>query len=101
MGGLMCIIIAKKSWIESKKKGKSIKKKRELEAKGFRYESGQGIKVICIHCKHEYFQKGKALLNTRGLTFFDLDWLNASATTLICAQCGFIHWFGKEVKKIE
>lgn len=86
-----------------RKEGEEYNKKRELEAvskaKGNKYESGNGIQVICIHCKHEYFQKGSALLNTRGLTFFDLDWLNESATTLICAQCGFIHWFGKEVKQ--
>jgi len=84
-----------------RKQGEEYHNKRELEAEGFQYESNQGIKVICLHCKHEYFHKGNALLNTRGLTFFNLDWLNDSATTLICAQCGFIHWFGKEVKKIE
>ncbi|MBZ4653290.1 MAG: hypothetical protein JG781_629 [Peptococcaceae bacterium] len=76
-------------------------KKMKEEEKGYKYESSNGIKVICIHCKHEYFHKGSALLNTRGLTFFDLDWLNEAATTLICGRCGYIHWFGKEVKQME
>jgi len=84
-----------------RKEGEEYNKKRELEARGHKYESDNGIPVRCIHCKHEYFQKGSALLNTRGLTFFDLDWLNESATTLICTQCGFIHWFGKAVKQID
>ncbi|MGI6686641.1 MAG: hypothetical protein ACOX47_14435 [Bacillota bacterium] len=83
-----------------KKGGEEHLKKQEEEKKGYKYKSGNGIQVICIHCKHDHFHKGSALLNTRGMTFFDLDWLNQSATTLICASCGYIHWFGKEVKQI-
>ena len=64
-----------------------------------RYQSQPDIQITCLHCKHDLFVEGKALLNTRGLTFFGLDWLNESATTLLCSQCGFIHWFMKDVKK--
>ncbi|KKM09925.1 hypothetical protein SY88_16905 [Clostridiales bacterium PH28_bin88] len=72
----------------------------EEEARGDKYESENGIQVICGHCKNDFFHKGNALLNTRGLTFLDLDWLNQSATTLICTRCGYVHWFGREVRKI-
>ena len=37
--------------------------------------------------------KGRAQLNTAGLTFFNLDWANRSAATLICTSCGGIDWY--------
>jgi len=33
------------------------------------------------------------MLNTRALTFFDLDWLNEEAAVRVCKRCGFLHWF--------
>lgn len=66
-----------------------------------KYQSEPGVQIICMHCKNEHFLEGNALLNTRGLTFFGFDWLNESAATLMCNRCGYIHWFGKPVKKIE
>lgn len=88
-----------------RKEGEEYSKKweleKELKARGNKYQSVDETQIICIHCKHEYFQEGNALLNTRGLTFFDLDWLNEGAITLTCTKCGFIHWFAKEVKEIE
>jgi predicted nucleic-acid-binding Zn-ribbon protein len=83
-----------------RKQGEEDLKKMEQQAKGHRYESSAGIEINCLHCKHDHFHRGKALLNTRGFTFFDLDWLNEDATTLLCNQCGYIHWFGKEVKQL-
>ncbi len=52
--------------------------------------------VSCPHCGGTAFLKSKAQLNTAGLTFFKLDWLDPSATTLLCMQCGQIQWFVKE-----
>lgn len=94
----------KKDLERMRKEGEELLKKQEEQEreqrKGHKYASVNGVQVSCVHCKHDCFQKGSALLNTRGLTFFDLDWLNESATTLICAKCGYIQWFGKEVKQI-
>jgi hypothetical protein len=52
-----------------------------------------GKKLACLVCAHERFHKRRALLNTRTATFFKLDWANATATNLVCMQCGYIHWF--------
>lgn len=84
-----------------KRKGEEYLKKEEEQKGGRKYISGGDIEITCVHCKHDHFHKGNALLNTRGMTFFDLDWLNESATTLTCARCGYIHWFGKEIKQSE
>jgi hypothetical protein len=35
------------------------------------------------------------MLNTAGMTLLGLDWANRTAATLMCDQCGLIHWFGK------
>lgn len=32
-------------------------------------------------------------LNTKTASLFNLDWINPSATCLVCDKCGFIHWF--------
>lgn len=63
------------------------------------YEAG-GIKITCPHCQNDTFEKGDAQLNTAVATFFNLDWLNKSATVLVCYHCGMIRWFGKSVKRI-
>ncbi|ODA40818.1 hypothetical protein DSBG_2394 [Desulfosporosinus sp. BG] len=40
-------------------------------------------------------------MNTATATFLNLDWLNKSATVLICTHCGYIQWFGKTVEKVQ
>jgi hypothetical protein len=60
-----------------------------------------GQKVSCPHCKSEAFYEGRALLNTFGMTFLNLDWANKGATTLMCDQCGLIQWFGIEPERLE
>lgn len=52
-----------------------------------------GIAVRCPHCGGEEFVEGRTLLNTAGMTFFNLDWANRSAATLACVGCGRIEWF--------
>ncbi|MGF1585463.1 MAG: hypothetical protein ACFCUM_09100 [Bacteroidales bacterium] len=53
----------------------------------------KGKKLQCPVCGHEAFHTRKSLLNTRGLTFFNLDWANKDATNYICDDCGYIFWF--------
>jgi hypothetical protein len=55
-----------------------------------------GRPIHCPHCAHEKFLEGHTLLNTAAKTFFKLDWLDPSATTLICAECGRIEWFAQK-----
>jgi uncharacterized protein len=59
-----------------------------------------GIQVVCPHCQHDAFQEGSAQLNTAGMTFLGLDWLNKSASLLVCVNCGQIQWFGKQPNKV-
>lgn len=57
-----------------------------------RYEVA-GVKVACTHCRGALFESRQVLLNTRGLTFFNLDWLNRAATALVCRNCGLVQIF--------
>lgn len=52
-----------------------------------------GKKLECPVCGNHKFFTRTSLLNTRGLTFFNLDWANRSATNHICDTCGYIFWF--------
>jgi hypothetical protein len=52
-----------------------------------------GLPVRCAHCRGELFVEGRALLNTAGMSFLNLDWANRSAATLACVACGRIEWF--------
>jgi len=67
---------------------------------GKRYKSRAGKPIACVHCGHDRFVEGRALLNTRGFSFFDLDWLNRDAMTLTCTACGYIHWFAQKAREI-
>jgi hypothetical protein len=52
-----------------------------------------GKAVACQHCGHDRFLEGRAQLHTAGLTFLKLEWMNASAATLTCTNCGRLEWF--------
>ena len=62
------------------------------EPEGETYEVAGKI-VTCSHCGGTRFENGQAQLNTAGLSFLDLDWLNKSATIFKCTSCGHIEWF--------
>lgn len=62
------------------------------EPEGESYEVA-GKPVTCSHCGQTRFERGQAQLNTAGLSFLDLDWLNKSATIFKCTNCGHIEWF--------
>lgn len=53
----------------------------------------KGKKLECPVCESTLFSTRNSLLNTRGLTFFNLDWVNKGATNYICENCGYIYWF--------
>ena len=65
-----------------------------------RYSAG-GIEIVCPHCKNIEFKEGVAQLNTAGMSFMNLDWLNKSATTLICSRCGLIQWFYGDPERLN
>jgi hypothetical protein len=75
--------------------------------KGFKEGSGPceyqlvGQPVRCPHCAHQKFVSERALLNTTGRTFFNLDWTDPSAMTLICAKCGRIEWFAQAPERTD
>lgn len=47
----------------------------------------------CLVCRGTKFVSRKAQLNTALATFFRLDWTDESALCVVCADCGYIHWF--------
>lgn len=59
------------------------------------FQSG-GIDIRCTQCGGTHFRRRKMLLNTRGLTYFNLDWLNKGAMALICKQCKMIQLFAED-----
>ena len=55
-----------------------------------------GKEIRCPHCLQNLFYMRKALLNTPGMTFFDLDAFNKNAYILKCQTCSMILWFNKK-----
>lgn len=53
----------------------------------------RGQKLECIICKGTKFWTRETLMNTKGMSFLNLDWANKTATNYICNQCGYVHWF--------
>ena len=49
--------------------------------------------VRCLVCGGEDFWNREIQLNTSGLEFLGMEWANASATGLICVECGYVHEF--------
>ena len=60
-----------------------------------------GIAVTCPHCGSTRFFEGSALLDSRGTSLLDVEWLGKGATTLTCARCGRVEWFadGSQIEK--
>jgi len=52
-----------------------------------------GKSLDCEICGHNKFWQREAQLNTAMATFFNFDFLNASATCIVCGRCGYIRWF--------
>lgn len=60
------------------------------------YSIKRGLKLECLICKNTNFWTRETLMNTKGMTFLNLDWANKSATNYVCGNCGYVHWFLKE-----
>jgi len=73
---------------------------RSLKATPLHYAAA-GKQIACPHCGGTEFFSQTVLLNTRGATFFNLDWLNRSATALTCKACSHIEWFREEPKELD
>jgi len=58
-----------------------------------------GNPFTCRTCGTDRFYQREIKLQTTGLTFFDLDWLNRSADGAICAACGFVHTFAGDAHR--
>jgi len=52
-----------------------------------------GKPLLCEICHHDRFWQRSAQLHTAVASFFDLEWVQPSATCMVCANCGYIHWF--------
>lgn len=53
----------------------------------------QEKKLVCPICGGDRFWSRKALLASRKFAFFDLEWINRTATNQVCDRCGHILWF--------
>lgn len=56
----------------------------------------RGRVISCSRCHGVTFFKKKIMMNTRGLTFLEMEWLNEEASVLICDNCTRIEWFAEE-----
>jgi predicted nucleic-acid-binding Zn-ribbon protein len=56
----------------------------------------QGKNITCPHCGNDQFEQRFILLNTPGMTFFNLDWANRTASVLTCTRCSHLQWFQRQ-----
>ncbi len=52
-----------------------------------------GNKLVCPVCSGIKFWERKTQLNTRGATFFGVDWANRNANNYVCENCSYMFWF--------
>ena len=69
----------------------------EMEAS--RYLVG-GRRVVCRHCGTDAFETAFSLANDATPASFTVGWMNRRVTTLMCAACGCIEHFGREVERV-
>ena len=55
----------------------------------------------CPVCGGDLFWRREAQLNTRVMTFIDLDWINPRGDCYICDNCRHILWFYGEDEKLK
>ena len=72
-----------------------------MEALGPGQYAAAGKPIHCGHCGASEFERREAQLNTAGMTFLDLDWMNRGGTALVCVDCGLIQWFAKEPDRLS
>lgn len=58
--------------------------------------------LACLVCGKGEFSERPVKLNTTGAEFLGVEWVNRTATALICTNCGYVHEFlGDAVKLYE
>jgi predicted nucleic-acid-binding Zn-ribbon protein len=57
-----------------------------------------GKPLLCLVCGHDEFAQRAIKMQTTGMTFFDLDWLNKDADGAICTACGYVHQFAADAQ---
>lgn len=65
-----------------------------------RFSAG-GRPISCTHCEQSEFERREAQLNTAGMSFLDLDWMNRSGTAMVCTNCGLIQWFAIDPVRLD
>ena len=55
-----------------------------------------GKQVTCSQCGHDRFKMRETLLNSWFLSLISLEWLDPSASALICQNCGKLTWFSQK-----
>jgi hypothetical protein len=63
--------------------GKAEPETMELRGKPFR----------CQACGHDTFYRQRAQLHSPLATLFGVEWTGNGCTCVICAECGYVHWF--------
>lgn len=59
-----------------------------------------GKELRCLVCDGDLFWQREGMLNTASAMFLNFAWANPRVTCVICAFCGFIHWFAP-LKKLD
>jgi hypothetical protein len=49
--------------------------------------------LACLVCGGGEFARREVAINTKGMTFMNLDWLNRSGDGAVCTACGYVHVF--------
>lgn len=52
-------------------------------------------RITCPICGYDEFDQRSMLMNTSGMTFMNLDWLNDNACVLVCRSCTRIELFAR------
>ncbi|GAA3536300.1 hypothetical protein GCM10022234_36390 [Aeromicrobium panaciterrae] len=53
--------------------------------------------LVCNVCGNDEFLQREIKMQTTGMTFFDLDFLNESSDGVVCNRCGYVHMFAATV----
>lgn len=67
---------------------------KSLVASPTRFCVGE-LPIVCPICGHDEFDRREMLVNTTGMSFLKLDWLNESACALVCRKCSRIELFAR------
>lgn len=81
-------------WLDSLQQCKVRKTRRKIMKYRIR-----NIEIKCPNCQNDTFDFDRRQLNTKGATFFGLDWANRDAFLLVCRNCTYISWYMDEPRK--